>query len=527
MSLSNLFHPNNYTIYAHSFIPSSTLTVDDLVVENSEQLNFLNTNQILTTDSSKFVVGKTLTDGQILIGDTGGTPIPANLTSTDSSVVITNGPGSINLAVGSVIPGNCDFTGTVTMNGPLIVNDSEQLNFLSANQILTTDATKHITGNTLTNGQLLIGNTGATPTAATLTTPNSTMTITNGTGSIGLDLAATVPGNHTWTGTNAFNNTLSTTGVFSDTNTTDVTIAGANGAIRNSGGESISKSLFVGGTLFVADIQARSGQHLTIQPNGNCNIIPAAKLTLESRNSDGMALFGTTTGDMSFSFGKTASTVDWTLGISNNANSYVNGSAIRDLIIQPQVSTQKLWVGISANQYASIGNSGTVIYPADDASSTTTGAFVVTGGAGIGKKLYVGTGIILPIGGGSQLDTYTKNSTTSITPTGFSVNVATTFTFSMIGNQVTMSYPNNLNGFPGGTQAVFTAAVPSAMRPSTTIIFRVFCLEVGIMIGGVLLIDSTGTLTFGKDNGTPGTGGNFNSGIGGIYATSISWLAGI
>lgn len=40
-----------------------------------------------------------LTDGQVVIGETGGIPVAANITSTDGSVDITNGAGSIDLSV--------------------------------------------------------------------------------------------------------------------------------------------------------------------------------------------------------------------------------------------------------------------------------------------------------------------------------------------------------------------------------------------------------------------------------------------
>jgi hypothetical protein len=54
------------------------------------------------------------TDGQIPIGDTGGVPILANITSTDASVTITNGPGSINLSVNGTLSGSTTTVGAVT-----------------------------------------------------------------------------------------------------------------------------------------------------------------------------------------------------------------------------------------------------------------------------------------------------------------------------------------------------------------------------------------------------------------------------
>ena len=51
------------------------------------------------TNADALTVTAAMTNGQLLIGSTGVAPVVANLTSTDSSVTITNGAGSINLAV--------------------------------------------------------------------------------------------------------------------------------------------------------------------------------------------------------------------------------------------------------------------------------------------------------------------------------------------------------------------------------------------------------------------------------------------
>jgi hypothetical protein len=55
------------------------------------------------------------TDGQIPIGDTGGVPILANITSLDGSITITNGSGSIDLS-------SDGFTGTGTSVGAVTVD---------------------------------------------------------------------------------------------------------------------------------------------------------------------------------------------------------------------------------------------------------------------------------------------------------------------------------------------------------------------------------------------------------------------
>lgn len=53
-------------------------------------------------------------DGQIPIGQTGGIPVLANITSTDGSVTITNGPGTINLSVANEVTGTGTTVGAVT-----------------------------------------------------------------------------------------------------------------------------------------------------------------------------------------------------------------------------------------------------------------------------------------------------------------------------------------------------------------------------------------------------------------------------
>jgi hypothetical protein len=54
------------------------------------------------------------TDGQIPIGDTGGVPILANIISSNGTVTVTNGPGSIDLSVTNENVGTATTVGAVT-----------------------------------------------------------------------------------------------------------------------------------------------------------------------------------------------------------------------------------------------------------------------------------------------------------------------------------------------------------------------------------------------------------------------------
>ncbi len=56
------------------------------------------------------------TNGQIPIGQTGGVPVLANITSPDGSVVIVNGAGSIQLSTNPAFNGTATTVGAVTAN---------------------------------------------------------------------------------------------------------------------------------------------------------------------------------------------------------------------------------------------------------------------------------------------------------------------------------------------------------------------------------------------------------------------------
>jgi hypothetical protein len=64
--------------------------------------------------------------------------------------------------------------------------DSPTFSTLSASSIVLTNATKQLSSTTLTNGQILIGNTGNSPTATTITGTTNQINVTSGAGSITL-----------------------------------------------------------------------------------------------------------------------------------------------------------------------------------------------------------------------------------------------------------------------------------------------------------------------------------------------------
>ena len=106
---------------------------------------------------------------------------------------------------------NLDLLNVAQVNTQIItVSGRETFTNLTPFAVIETDASSNLISQTLTNGQIIIGSTGVAPVAANLSTPNATLTITNGPGSIGLDLAPIVPNPHEFTGLVRLDNAIQT-----------------------------------------------------------------------------------------------------------------------------------------------------------------------------------------------------------------------------------------------------------------------------------------------------------------------------
>lgn len=153
-------------------------------------------NRIMWSQSGQIVEAPALNNGQLLIGSTGGAPVPANITQTGSnSVVITNGPGSIQLdtaqdikitasptfnglTLSSLTPGSVLFAGA----SGLISQDNPNLFWDNTNDRLgvgtaSPQDTLHVNGTSQFNGRLLLSITGNNDTwwgQSELTTTNAT-----------------------------------------------------------------------------------------------------------------------------------------------------------------------------------------------------------------------------------------------------------------------------------------------------------------------------------------------------------------
>ena len=148
--------------------------------------------QLANTDiSGTFTVSQggtgqtSYTNGQLLIGNTtGNTLAKGTLSSGDSSITVTNGAGTIALAVNA----SNITTGTLSVaNGG--TNSSTALN---NNQMMVSSSGKIVEAGAMTNGQLLIGSTSASPVIASITGTTNQVNVTNGAGSITLSLPQSI-----------------------------------------------------------------------------------------------------------------------------------------------------------------------------------------------------------------------------------------------------------------------------------------------------------------------------------------------
>jgi hypothetical protein len=158
-------------------------------------------NSVLVVDSALTLQNVQMpTDGQLLIGSAGGLPIASTLTQASASqVVITNGPGSITLALPQDIStaDSPEFTGLTlsSLSGPVkagvggvLSSSAIDLSTSEVTNILTVDkGGTGVNGSAAPNGHILIGN-GTGYTLADILGTTHQINVTNGAGSITLSL---------------------------------------------------------------------------------------------------------------------------------------------------------------------------------------------------------------------------------------------------------------------------------------------------------------------------------------------------
>lgn len=147
----------------------------------------------------------TLNNGELLIGRSGLDPIAGTLDSAGGTVVITEGAGTINLETGGALATSYltdDANSAIPALGVLTVAGGNNLTTSSAGSTVTIDVTGttqdqvqigNATGSltslgAMTDGQIIIGSTAATPVISTLTAGVGA-SITNAAGSITIGCA--------------------------------------------------------------------------------------------------------------------------------------------------------------------------------------------------------------------------------------------------------------------------------------------------------------------------------------------------
>ena len=276
------------------------------------------------------------------LGVTGATTLSSTLGVTGATTL----SSTLDVTGASTLSSTLGVTGATTLSDTLDVTGVTNLNN-------TTDATSSTAGGSLTvDGgagiakKLFVGTDFAVG-------GNSSLT-----GTLGVTGASTLSSTLGVTGATTLSDTLDVTGVTNLNNTTDATSSTAGGSLTVDGGAGIAKKLFVGTDFAVG---------------GNSSLTGTLGVTGASTLSSTLGVTGATT--LSSTLGVTgATTLSSTLDVTGAA-------------------TFSSTLGITGAL--------TLNNTTDATSSTVGGCLTVAGGAGIAKKLFVGTDFA--VGGNSTL----------------------------------------------------------------------------------------------------------------------------
>jgi len=314
---------------------------------------------ISSTTATGPLTALTLANGQFVIGSTGVAPVASTLTSSAGTITITPGAGTLNidLAGGSIgidsfspdsgtdpiVPTaaglvNMDGSGSITTVGSLNTLTT-QLTGLTNHAVLVGAGTSTITKLALaTNGQVLLGSTGADPIFATLTSSDSSITFTTGAGTLGLttgsavalsfptDSGTATPSSGALTiagGTN-----LNSSGAGSTvTLNLDTTVTGLTSLTSTTIlGTTFDTNVVAAGVTLVGTTLSADGTDaaidITITPKGTGSVV-MSKVDIDSGTIDGTTIGATsaTTGKFTTATASTFVTAPTTTNISITSNS--------------------------------------------------------------------------------------------------------------------------------------------------------------------------------------------------------------
>lgn len=144
---------------------SLTFSLAPAINVSSLVLSGIGADMVLFTNGSDIVQGLSLSDGQLIIGVTGGAPVAAALTGTPNEVIVALGAGSVTLSTPQPIAttSNVQFNSLILGGGTI-------------NATLYLDSNKNVASVVLLSGQVLIGSNGSAPVANYITgTPNEVL----------------------------------------------------------------------------------------------------------------------------------------------------------------------------------------------------------------------------------------------------------------------------------------------------------------------------------------------------------------
>lgn len=327
-------------------------------------------DSVLIVDNSGNLADVPLSNGQIVIGRTGNTPIAGTLTGTSNQVIVTTGSGTITLA----LPQSIATTSSPTFNSLTLTNP------------LTTGNGGTGLNSTPTNGQLLIGN-GSGYTLSTITGTTNQVSIANGTGSVTLSLPQDIA---TTSSPHFANLNLTPSGAIDVTSTGTLAIGTSNANVINIGNSGATVNI-QGTTLYenVTQLQV-TDPLITLNKGGGTGSASNSGIELEE-NAVITAFVETSADRNSWTFkapntAGIATVTPGSSGITLNQSSHnpvtlgtANGLSLSTQVLSLGLSSSSTTGALSSTDWSTFNNKQSALTLGNLTDSGTDG-ITVTGG---------------------------------------------------------------------------------------------------------------------------------------------------